>query len=75
MLSSLKQTNIITVEDNVISGGFGSLINTYFALNDKKIKNFGYPDKFIPHGSVTELMSDYGITGEAIARYILNALR
>lgn len=75
MLKALTQNLIITVEDNVLSGGFGSLINTHFSSDNKKIKNFAFPDKFIPHGSVTELMKEFGITGEAIAGYILNAIR
>lgn len=72
MLEALKQKHIITVEDNVLIGGFGSLIDTYFASENKIIKNFAYPDQFIPHGNVSQLMDDYDITGEAIARYILN---
>jgi len=73
MLKALTQNLIITVEDNVLSGGFGS--HTHFSSDNKKIKNFAFPDKFIPHGSVTELMKEFGITGEAIAGYILNAIR
>ena len=75
MLERLKQKHVITVEDNVLAGGFGSLINTFYAGKDKIIKNFAYPDEFIAHGSVGELMNDYKITGECIAEYILNEVR
>ena len=75
MLEGLKQKHIITVEDNMLAGGLGSLINTYYSGRDKKIKNFAYPDEFIVHGSVGELMNDYKISGEHIAEYILNAVR
>lgn len=75
ILSSLRQKHIITVEDNALSGGLGSLINTYFADSDKKIKNFAYPDEFIAHGSVAELMKDFKITGEDLAEYVKNAVR
>ena len=75
MLENLKQKYIVTVEDNMLAGGLGSLINTFYADNDKIIKNFAYPDEFIPHGNVGELMKDYKITGEYIAEYILNAIR
>ena len=74
MLESLTQKHIITVEDNMLAGGFGSLINTFYADKNKVIKNFAYPDEFITHGSVSELMNDYKITGEYIAEYIINAI-
>ncbi|MDE7439894.1 MAG: 1-deoxy-D-xylulose-5-phosphate synthase [Clostridia bacterium] len=75
MLASLKQKHIVTVEDNMLAGGLGSLINTFYANKDKIIKNFAYPDEFITHGSVAELMNDYKITGKYIAEYIINAIR
>ncbi len=49
--------HIITIEDGVIIGGFGSSVNKY--IIDKKsplsILNLGIPDNFIEHGSVEEL--------------------
>ena len=75
MLEGIKQKHIITVEDNVLAGGLGSLINTFYAGKNKIIKNFAYPDEFIVHGSVGELMHDYKITGVHIAEYILNEVR
>lgn len=75
MLEGIVHKHIITVEDNVLSGGLGSLVNTFYADKNKAIKNFAYPDEFISHGAVSELMRDNGITGESIAEYIVNALR
>ena len=75
MLENLKQRHIITVEDNMLAGGLGSLINTFYADKAKIIKNFAYPDEFITHGSVSELMNGYKINGECIAEYILNEIR
>ncbi len=75
MLDNLKQKRIVTVEDNMLAGGLGSLINTFYSDKDKIIKNFAYPDEFITHASVSELMNDYKITGEYIAEYITNAIR
>lgn len=71
MLDSLKESSILTVEDNMLIGGFGSLINTYFSAAGKVIKNFAYADKFIPQGSVSELMNEFGISAEDIADYIM----
>ncbi|MBK1810987.1 1-deoxy-D-xylulose-5-phosphate synthase [Clostridium sp. YIM B02505] len=49
--------HVITIEDNVISGGLGSQILNYFnSLEYKgKIVNLGYEDKFIQHGDLSTL--------------------
>ncbi len=70
MLDGLKEKFILTVEDNMLTGGFGSLVNGYFNGKDKVIKNFAYADEFIPQGSVAELMSERGVNGKDIADYI-----
>lgn len=75
MLDSLKQKHIVTIEDNMLAGGLGSIIDTFFADKNKIIKNFAYPDEFITHGSVNELMQNYELTGESVAEYIENAVR
>lgn len=75
MLDGLNSKYLITVEDNVLIGGFGSLINNYFAGDGKIIKNFAYGDKFIPHGSTSELMAEHGLSCEAIIDYIKNEIR
>ena len=48
---------IITVEDGVTSGGFGSAILEFSAKNDyiNEIYLCGIPDQFMEHGSVDEL--------------------
>ncbi|MDE7167698.1 MAG: 1-deoxy-D-xylulose-5-phosphate synthase, partial [Clostridia bacterium] len=67
MLDGLKEKIILTVEDNMLTGGFGSLVNGYFSGKEKVIKNFAYADEFIPQGSVAELMSERGVNGKDIA--------
>ena len=48
---------IITIEDGVIKGGFGSGIIEFASENNYKntIKMLGIPDDFIEHGTVEEL--------------------
>ena len=48
---------IITIEDGVITGGFGEQISAIIATNNlnKSIINLGIPDSFIEHGTVFEL--------------------
>ena len=49
--------HVITVEDGVIKGGFGSAILEFSAQNNytSKIQILGIPDEFIEHGTVEEL--------------------
>ena len=49
--------NIITIEDGVIKGGFGSAILEFASENNytSKITVLGIPDEFIEQGTVTEL--------------------
>ena len=52
-----KFETIITVEDGVISGGFGSAILEFAVANNyhSKIQLLGIPDEFIEQGTVLEL--------------------
>ena len=64
-----KIPRIITVEENVCQGGFGSAILE--CLGDKGITNFsvkriGIPDTFVEHGPQDFLRSKYGIDAPAI---------
>ena len=70
LLDGLIERSVITVEDNILAGGFGSAINTYFAGKHKEIKNFAYNDQFIPQGGVMELMEEFGVSAQAIAEYV-----
>lgn len=49
--------HVITVEDGVIKGGFGSAILEFSAQNNytKIVENLGISDEFIEHGTVEEL--------------------
>jgi 1-deoxy-D-xylulose-5-phosphate synthase len=49
--------NIITIEDGVIKGGFGTTIAEFASKNNynSKVKILGIPDEFIEHGTVEEL--------------------
>ena len=76
ILKCLRESHLITLEDNVYLGGFGSMINGFFMQNgiEKHVKNFAYRDVFIPHGSVESLQKRFGVDEEEIKSYILNVL-
>ena len=54
-----QYTEIITVEDGTVIGGFGSGIVEFAAKNKLKntVQNLGVPDQFIEHGTVFELQT------------------
>ena len=76
MLSRLQSEHIVTVEDNVFWGGFGSMVNSEIMRMQKPctVKNFAYRDEFIPQGSVGELQREYGLSCEDIENYIASVL-
>lgn len=54
----MKRFNkIVTIEDGILKGGFGSAVIEFMADNDYsvKVKRIGIPDKFIEHGPVADL--------------------
>jgi 1-deoxy-D-xylulose-5-phosphate synthase len=65
---------IITIEDGVVKGGFGSGIIEFAATNNytTKIKILGVPDNFIEHGTVDELQKICGIDVESLRIFFLD---
>jgi len=56
---------IITVEEAVLAGGFGSAVLEYAhdtLQNAVPIRRMGIPDQFIEHGNVDELLEEIGMT-------------
>lgn len=70
LLDGLKEKYIVTVEDNMLIGGFGQQIDGYFCGKDKIIKNLAYVDKFIPQGGVSELMKEFGVSSDEIVNFV-----
>ncbi|HRZ96149.1 MAG TPA: 1-deoxy-D-xylulose-5-phosphate synthase [Paludibacter sp.] len=67
-----KFKKIITIEDGVITGGFGSAVIEFMADNQHNvnIKRLGIPDTFVEHGSPEELYEMLGLNSEGIAASI-----
>ena len=69
LLLKLKNNySILTIEDNVLSGGLGNNITMFLIKNNFKnnIITMGYDDKFIEQGSINELFEQEGLTIEKI---------
>lgn len=65
---------IITVEDGVISGGFGTAVTEWCRDNhiDIEIITLGAPDSWVAHGTVAELRHDCGYDSSGIESTILS---
>ena len=72
-----KFEKVITIEDGVIQGGFGSAVLEFFADNGYRVqtKRLGIPDTFVEHGTPDELYSMLGLDTEGIANSIREIIR
>ncbi len=63
---------IITIEDGVITGGFGEQINTIIATNSSNTStiNLGIPDSFIEQGTIFELQQLCKIDVKSIIQFL-----
>ena len=66
----------VTIENGTVVGGMGEHIAAHLAQRGihTPIRICGFPDEFLPHETVEEMMEDYGLTGERIASIIKEAL-
>ena len=77
-LSMLKDEYnlIVTMEENILTGGFGEQVQAYLYDNGYKGKvlKIAVPDEFVRHGSVTLLFKELQMDSESIAERIINTL-
>ncbi len=70
-----KFKTIITIEDSVITGGFGSAILEFASTNNyhsNTVKRLGIPDKFIEHGKTSKLFESINLSENDILNYLLS---
>ena len=67
-------STIITIEEGVLTGGMGSIINTFASKNSytNKIINCGVPDAFIEHGTVKQLVKEVNLDTESFIQLFNN---
>ena len=63
-----KFTHIITVEDGVLKGGFGSAVIEFMSDNgyNSEVRRLGIPDYFVEQGTQDELYGECGFDEEGI---------
>lgn len=68
---ALKVPRIITVEENVLAGGFGTAVMELLAdhdLHSTAVKRIGITDTFVPHGASDKLRKRYKIDADAVVK-------
>ena len=65
---STTHEHLITIEDNVITGGAGSSVNEYLVDRGYEITitNFGIPDRIVSHGNQNELYAEIGLDRKSL---------
>lgn len=68
---------IVTIEDGIKQGGFGSKVLEYYSENNiygVKVICLGFPDKYIEQGTPQELYKLYGLDGDGIYQNIIKIM-
>ena len=69
---------IVTVEENVLAGGFGSAVLEELAdrdlLGGTRVLRLGLPDRYVTHGKPALLREEVGLTPEAVAERVAEAV-
>lgn len=70
------QSLIVTMEENVLSGGVGEHICRYVEMHSTGVRVIacGIPDKFIHQGSIKELLEETGLDAQSIYQKISTML-
>ena len=66
-------THVVSLEDNVVTGGMGSAIAEHYASKDLaalRLKIHGIPDRFIDHGTPAELQKELSLDPTGIAQVV-----
>ncbi len=72
-----RHKKVITLEDNVITGGFGSAVLEFMnqqKINDVDLIVHGLPDRFVEHGTPDELFRDLKLDAAGIVEIIKDHL-
>jgi 1-deoxy-D-xylulose-5-phosphate synthase len=72
-----KFRKIITVEDGILKGGFGSAIIEFMTDNNytSEVKRLGIPDYFVEHGTQDELIRECGFDSAGITKALREIMK
>ncbi len=63
---------LVTIEEGVVTGGFGETVRQYVSTNglDTKVMVNGVPDQYIEHGNIPRLRELIGLDADSIVKKI-----
>ena len=73
-----KTPYVFTVEEHVMTGGFGSKVLEFFEekqRHDVFVKRFALPDQFAEHGLREAMLDHFGLSGPKLAKAIFEIRR
>lgn len=78
LLSQIRKAKyIVTLEENVLAGGFGSAVSELLKTNgytDCSVLSIGIPDEFVPHGNTDILKRELKLDEDGILQQISSFL-
>lgn len=79
LLDSLTDAPVITVEENTVEGGFGSMVLEYYERqgrpNGVRVHMLGFPDEFITHMSREEQLAAINLDIDSICDTVRQAVK
>ena len=77
LLRAFADRPLFTMEEHVLTGGFGSAVNNFLVAEELPTPKiaFGLPDTFVQHGSRGRLLRFLGLMPEQMANRILAVLK
>ncbi len=68
---------VITVEDNVGTGGFGGAVLEALAPHGLagRVRMLALPDAFLPHGRASDILKEHGLDAAGVARAVYDAVK
>ena len=75
LLDIIKEDHslIVTMEENVKSGGFGEQVMTYYGsrMHGPAVRIVAIEDRFVPHGSVEDLLRQQQMDSDSVTERVL----
>ncbi len=68
---------VLTVEDNVGSGGFGGAVLEALAPHGLagRVRTLALPDRFLPQGKAAEILKEHGLDAAGLAKAVFDSLK
>jgi 1-deoxy-D-xylulose-5-phosphate synthase len=77
ILAAARRGPIVTVEEHVLAGGFGSAVLELLSREGVcgQVSSLGIPDRFVEHGARARLLASLSLDAPGIASAVKDALR